>query len=129
MQAALSCLVLTGLFLLGSTAWAKNACVFEGNLQGVPIKDCSEIDLQVPPAEYKQQCEQNEKAFKEMGGQIHAYVVPACPKPAQASCAGAMGSPGTVYYYLVSPQDLEKKKASCLKYQGKWQAGMSEPAK
>lgn len=122
MHTAFPSLILTGLLLFSGTAWAKSACVFEGNLQGVPIKDCSEIDLEVPAAEYKQQCEQNEKAFKEMGGQIRAYVLPACPKPALASCAGAMGSPGTVYYYLVSPQDLEKKKASCTKYQGKWQA-------
>lgn len=123
MQKMLPCLALAGLVLISSSAAAKRACVFEGTLQGKPVKDCSEINRPVPEAEYQQQCELNEQTFKAMGAQIRAYVLPACPKPAKASCSGAMGSEGTVYYYLASDQELASKKTSCSKAGGKWQAG------
>ena len=93
-------LILLALALLAPAAQAKSACVFEGTLQGKPIKDCSEIDLPVPVAEYRLQCEKHVDAFK-----------------------GAMGTPGTVYYYLASPAELANKQAACAKYGGSWLSG------
>lgn len=116
-------LILLALALLATVAQAKSACVFEGTLQGKPIKDCSEIDLPVPVAEYRLQCEKHVDAFKRLGGEIRAYVAPACPKPALAGCKGAMGTPGTVYYYLASPTELANKQAACAKYGGSWLSG------
>ena len=85
-----------------------------------PVKDCTETTMQIPAAEYKKQCEENNKSASGPGNSLKGTVLPACPAGAQGACHGMFGTPASAYYYARDPQTLAATKASCTAQKGQW---------
>ena len=102
------------------TASAKIACLLEGRVMSQPVKDCTETSMQIPEAEYKKQCEANNKSATGPGNSLKGTVLPACPAGAQGACHGMFGTPAAAYYYARDPQTLAATKASCTAQKGQW---------
>lgn len=111
----------TAVLVLGAgDASAKIACLLEGRVLSEPVKDCTETTMQIPAAEYKKQCEANNKSVSGPGNSLKGTVLAACPAGAQGACHGMFGTPASAYYYARDPQTLAATKASCTAQKGQW---------
>ncbi|ALN62194.1 hypothetical protein GLA29479_1310 [Lysobacter antibioticus] len=99
---------------------AKNACMIEGQVLGQIINECTETD---PPASEdapKPQCNSSLPGLAEIGGQVSARPVEACPSGAVAICDSPMNAKARIYYYKRNAAQIAAIKQACEMQRGQW---------
>lgn len=99
---------------------AKSACMIEGQVLGQMINECTETDLPASDAAGKPQCNSSLPGLAEVGGQVSARPVAACPSGAVGVCDSPMNVKARIYYYKRNARQIAGLKQACEMQRGQW---------
>lgn len=113
-------LVFAAVLLACPLAYAKNACMMQGQILGQVINECTETEMNLSDSQQKLQCSGQAPGLEGTGGQVNMTLVASCPGGAGGTCDSPRGAPARIYYYQRSDDQLAALQSACEAQGGRW---------
>lgn len=113
-------LFVAAVLLASPIAYAKNACMMQGQIMGQVINECTETELNLSDSQQKLQCSGQAPGLEGTGGQVNMTLVAACPSGAGGVCDSPRGAPARIYYYQRTADQLAALQGACEGQRGSW---------
>lgn len=105
-----------------ATVQATSACHIRGQVAGIVIDECTQIDEDAAAEPLKQQCNGKVPGLEQLGGRADARALAACPGGAAGVCENPGGAQARIHYYGRSPEQLAAVRQACEMQRGRWVA-------
>lgn len=113
-------LAFAALLLACPLAYAKSACMMQGQIMGQVINECTQTEMNLSEGQQKVQCSGQAPGLEGMGGQVDMRLVASCPSGAGGMCDSPRGAPAQIFYYQRTPDQLAALQAACESQRGHW---------